>query len=514
MQRVFAGLGLKGIAAVDVAKVGLLFVAIFSGRYSFDRVLDESSRMPILEIRYWSLAALVAVIALAPRGASPVPLLPDRNGRWLLIGIVVFHLYLLANLLVIGNPAVRAVEAANLAVIVIIVALTPLVVRARPQVVVFALFGEALGMALFALALAGLGNPDLNGLGWAPLGGPITFYRVEFMAACCALFFILDDRLEAKASLWHWAVFATTLFSALASLSKAATLGAFVAVGALVFVLFARGRIRLGVGLATSTAVVFAAFFWFNQELIERRLAVAAVSTQPPASLVARNLLAERARQAGAPTVAAREMFADIGSPEAVLARIYAGEDVTLATVSPEERAMIEAYRVLIGHALPRPDQDLRAFLEGASAYLLVPDGSDRLRMAIGALGYLHSAPWVGVGLGNALYPAVDRNRDRIDLYYYPHNIFLEQLAVGGIAGFLLFAVPALGALLLIVRRTLFSDASLSFLAYLVFVVVTASLSGNYFDFRLFWVVALVGAVAGQSEARTPTTGSGPRARS
>lgn len=171
---------------------------------------------------------------------------------------------------------------------------------------------------------------------------------------------------------------------------------------------------------------------------------------------------------------------------------------------------MVEAYRQLLGGAMPAPEVDLRGALEVAAAYVLLPDGSDRLRLAVASFGYFRDHRWLGAGFGNTPVFAVARNRDRVDIYYYPHNILLEQLAVGGIVGFALFAAPAVGALLLVLLRAKGEQALLAFFCYLVFVFVTACLSGNYFDFRVYWAVALIAALAVPPQTAAPA----PRANS
>lgn len=93
-----------------------------------------------------------------------------------------------------------------------------------------------------------------------------------------------------------------------------------------------------------------------------------------------------------------------------------------------------------------------------------------------------------------------------IDSYYYPHNLILDLLASMGIVGFLLFGL-VLFVLLILVRQQMRLVPELLFVkGYLLFILITAMVAGGFFDFRIFWFIALAAVLSHSEQLAGDTT--------
>src|SRR5688572_11108324 len=241
---------LKTAGFADMLRVGCalaLFIAVFSGRFSIARFVDETARVDWLQLRLWftGLAALGWVLLLY-HGSQLRRHFGRDLGLWLGL-FALFYLYLIANAAFLGAPETAAEHVADILIIGVQAFLIVQIVRAEEDLAWFARIAEAVGVLLFLLCVAGLGNPDLNGAGWAPFGGPTTFYRIEFLAFCSALYLFARD--ARRFALIHLAAAAIALFSTLGSLSKIALLASLIVVTYFLFRLLAARHWRQAIAV-------------------------------------------------------------------------------------------------------------------------------------------------------------------------------------------------------------------------------------------------------------------------
>jgi O-antigen ligase len=472
---------LRTASAADLLKVGCLvalFVAIFSGRFSFVRFADELARSDWLQLRFWfSALALAGWAALQRHGDRSSRL---RLGAELIIWLALFFLlyaYLLANVVVLGDASSVAGQITDIAITATQAWLIIQIVRSETDLAWFARIAEGVGVVLFILCLAGFGNPDVNGASWAPFGGPITFYRLEFLAFCCALY--LYAREGEPLPLLHLLVAAIALFSTLASLSKTALFSAVIAAALILFWFVSVRRWRQALLVGVTVAIALSAFASLRGKIMAARVNEA---VETPIALLGDEQAGRR------------------DWPVAVLRRIQAGENVRFADLPAWQQRYIRA--VVTDDNLDK--LPLPAILENVNRLVIYQDSTARARLWSEAWFLYRSSPWIGVGIGNYLIEDINRYSKEIELYRYPHNIVLEMAAFTGTVGVVLFSLLALHSLVCVTRRAMKQPALVCAMAYLVFVLATALSSGDYFDFRVFWLFALLVLAATAGRASVP----------
>jgi len=463
--------------------LGLLsiFVVIFAGRYSLDRFLQEASRTPWLELRVWASAlAGILVVFLWQKMRQPLP----KFSKELLLflgALLLLQAYFVGNLLLLGNEIYRAGHLFDIALFFCGTALVILYFRNEQDWVVFCKLTEVLGGMLFLLAAAGFGNPDLNGPGWAPFGGPITFNRLEFFAFCAASYLSAKSG-SLHGKILHTLIGAIALYSTFASLSKSAVAAAVIVLLYCLYWLLSAKSYRQTAALFVSSVAVIFCFSQLQGPNLQAR--IQAVVDVGKTANVGKSIDVARSRYS----------FIDAG-----IRNIYSNELRIEDLNEEQQRRVIALWEVYRGQ-LPDYRTDLAGFVRSIDRFVVIVDTSDRLRMWLEAYELLKNNKWFGVGIGNFIFAELNYYAPGgIDNYHYPHNIILDLLASMGIVGFLLFGL-ALFVLLVLVRQQMHLVPDLLFVkGYLLFILITAMFAGDYFDFRIFWLIALA-AVLSHSE--------------
>jgi hypothetical protein len=461
------------------ACVLLLFVSIFSGRFSFVRFADEFARADWLQLRFWftALAALGWVV-LQRQGGQVQRGVGKQLVIWLSL-LAVFYACVLVNTLVLGDPVSAPQHVTDIVITAIQVFLIIQIVRSETDLVWFARIAEVLGVVLFLFCIAGFGNPDLNGAGWAPFGGPITFYRIQFLAFCCALYLFARGR-EPIVFL-HLLVAAIGLFSALASLSKVAVVGSIVAIAFLLFWLLSTRRWSHALMVGLIVGLTFSVFSYVRGKIFIARVSEAVEI--PAVGLRGFDLSP-----------------ADRNWAVAALRRVQSGEVLRLADLPAWQQEYIRA--LVTSRDLDR--LPLPVILENLSKTMVYQDGTGRARLWVHAWELFRSSPWLGVGIGNYRFEEINQYTKEIQLYRYPHNIVLELAATMGAIGLSLFALLTFISLVLLQHRVMAHPALLYTMAYPLFILVTALAGGDYFDFRVFWLFTLIVLAATARDLERP----------
>ena len=448
--------------ALRVACLLALFVAIFAGRFSFARFFDESARSNWLELRVWFTAlAMVGWMALAHRENGTLERGLRSDLRLWLSFLALFYAYFLVNALVLGNPVFASQNVADILVTAAQAFLALRIVRSEVDLVWFARIAEGVGMVLFVFCLAGFGNPEVNGVGWAPFGGPATFYRIEFLTFCCALYLYTRDR-EPVAYL-HLPIAAIGLFSAFASLSKVAFVASLVVVILGTFWLLSTYRRKHALLLLFTAGLTLMVFSELRGELLKARVNEA---------LSAPSLVLEAKQE----------------WPLAVMRRIESGEKVTFYDLPARQQEFLRL--IFTGADLER--FPLPTILQKLSRVMVYDDSSARGRLWLHAWELFRTNPWLGAGIGYYSVEQINLYTKRIESYRYPHNIVLEVAAATGLVGLSLFALLIFDTFVLLQQRVM-KDPSLVFVTgYPLFILIAALASGDYFDFRVFWLFTLI----------------------
>jgi len=498
----------RGIDAgpARIVFVAMMFIGIFSGRYSFDRFFDDSLGVWWLQMRIWATA--LAVIAAYPllRGQGPdlARGYSKEETLWFwLAGL--FYVYLAGNALVQGDPEGVPIFFFDTLLILVQATLIAFVVRSTTDICLFAWIAEIVALALIVFRALGFGNPELYGLTFAPFGNPITIYRLEFFGFCSALYLGLARSEGQAARLTHGLAAALTLYATFASLSRAATLAALTVTGMYCLWFLSRKEYRTAASLVVITALGLVGMLTFSAAL-ENRFATA----DPTRIAAAATRIDAHHHGAAQPIDGVPIDYAVMqanGRILDVLARYYRGEVSEFDDLDVEQRRYLEAVAYVNEGALPDPRKDLGMFLFAASRLVTVGDGSSRIGMAIQAWRDFALKPWFGIGLDNYRYYIPLPEKSTIILEKYPHNIILEMLSGLGLVGAAMFAVALAGAMLLAFRLAAESPPLVFMAGYLAFVFFTALFSGNIFDFRLVWLVTIAMVASSRSIQPRATNG-------
>ena len=481
----------------------LVFIAIFSGKFSFDRFVVEASRTSWLELRIWaSASACVLALFLMRRSHLRIPTLRKE----MLVGLallVVLHAYFIVNAVFVGGASRKAEYVLDFSLLLLWAFLIVFYFRSQSELIVFSIIAEAAAIVLFVLALMGWGNPDLNGGGWAPFGGPITFYRIEFLAFCAGLY-LSTVTATVYTRGFHLMVAGIGLLSALASLSKAAVIAALCVTLVVAFNLLSAKRYRQAAGIAAITCAVFFGFFLVKGDLLQNRVEWATGSTFPVRPVEPAVRPVEPAVRPVEPAVRPVEPAVRPVEPAPswsllhtsstrILEKIQSQNVTSVDDLTEEERAQLRAiWQVFKNGELPNHTTDLKTFLMSVNGMVVLNDGTTRLPMALAAWDAFVSHKWFGIGIGNYTYKSFNSWTDVIDTYSYPHNIILEILATTGLFGIVLFLVAIFYYQVLLRRYFLQGSSSIYFAGYGVFIFLTALFAGDIYDFRLYWSIGLI----------------------
>ncbi|WP_027519047.1 O-antigen ligase [Bradyrhizobium sp. WSM1417] len=444
-------------------------VAAISGKLSATRFMGEVFPPWLLEVRLWT--TIVAVILLLPFAR-----LIDWN-RWnsfSFCGVFVLIVYLILRA-PFGAADLTARKVVDLIYLIILCYLAVIVASDAARYKICGATVLIVSGALFLLALTGVAaNPELNGLGWAAVGGPLTFYRLEFLGFSCALWMILHNKCHLAFGSMLLGVF---LFATLASLSKAAYGAAAIAILVLTAGLIAQRNWRTLTMLVTISIFVFLGWHEFlaSKFYMRANTAFASQQTAPTESDLAQ---IEKRYQLVVPSNKTKSALHEPGITESEKGAAAGHFLAPGFSFSTEFRWCV----------LDDQNGGEKARVTCHERTLI--DQSQRLFFLFKAL---EQPTLFGHGIANFRVLALNPGAGyRLEQYNYPHNIILELLYDSGIVGVGLLVVALVFALAGFFRFVGREPALLAIGGFGLFMFISALAGGDFYDFRLFWLVALM----------------------
>lgn len=458
----------------DLLGTAFFVTAAISGKLAATKLLGDVFPSWLLEIRLW--ATIAAAGLLLPLASS------IRWNRWNAytfgsIFILVAYLILRAPF---GATDLTALKVVDLIYLVILCYLMLIVASDAARL---AICGATILIAsgvLFVLALTGVAtNPGLNGMGWAAIGGPLTFYRLEFLGFSCALWVILRNKYYPAVGIILLGIF---LFATLASLSKAAYGGTIIVLLVLAAGLIAQRNWRPLATLVIISFLVFAGWHTFLASNFYTRTNAAFSSQQP------------------APT---EEDFAKIekryqfsSSSDEAGADQISGSTETWGKATSDKRRLSKNNFLAPGFSfltefrwcvLDNPKGTEQATVTCHKKTIM--DRTQRLFFLFKAL----EAPTLfGHGIANFRVLALNPGEGyRLEQYNYPHNVVVELLYNAGIIGLGLLIVALVFSVAGFFRFIGREPALLALGGFGIFIFLSSLAAGDFYDFRLFWFVAL-----------------------
>lgn len=460
----------------DLLGTSIFVIGALSGKLAATKFLGDVFPSWLLEVRLWTTVA--AAILLLPFASSV------RWNRWNAYtfgSVVVLAAYLIARA-PIGASALTTAKVVDLIYLIVLCYLMLIVASDTVRMTVCGATVLAACMVLFLLALTGIAaNPELNGAGWAAIGGPLTFYRLEFLGFSCALWIFLRKECHPAVGIGLLGIF---LFATLASLSKAAAGAATIVLLVLVAGLIAQRNWRPLAAVVLVSAVVFAGWHAFLASSFYVRTTAAFTSQQTTPSTQDFAALEKRFR-----IVDSLPESEAIGQPDEAAHKAEPGGNPQ--PLRDKDDFLVPGFSFLT--------QFRWCALEDASK----PDGKatvtchkktliDKSQRLFFLFKALETPTLFGHGIANfnvlALNPGVGY---RLEQYDYPHDVVFELLYE---AGFIAVGLLAVALMFSVAAYFHFAPRQPSILAlgvFGLFIFISALAAGDFYDFRLFWFTAL-----------------------
>lgn len=450
---------LRDMVSVRGIGIGLICASVLSGKISLDRLVPSMEFAYWLEFRWIFFAGALGLL-LAARSQFEI-----RWGLNKTIFLSLFATYI-AFLLFRNAPFAIDGSGAKFADVVMLFsqcALATLAIGDSHSRRMFFGWIVVCGLVLFLLALAGLSDQDVNGHGWAPLSGPITFSRIEFLAFCAAIVLVGGS---ARWSIPIALIAAAFAFGTLASLQKIVLL-AF----ALAALFVMSGSMICGYwrqAAVSGAAVVLGVGIWV---------------------LVFGSIFSARLDE----SYSVDQARVDGGGAGPTVEAPYMGLGNTYVTLN---FCIVETNR----------DRATKSEGDTVCEYLQYVDRTARLTFFITSFAQFLEAPLYGNGLASYRIFLVDPYSKELVEYLYPHNLPLEVLQESGIIGFTIVFLMLLSLLYFVITSTTDGREKVPVISFLLFILLTAMFSGDFYDSRLFWIVALLATDRAASKTFGVTT--------
>lgn len=454
---------LRSFLNTDVVTACFLMFTILSGKLSFasmfpDRLLPDF----LFELRLWSVLAVCWLLRRSLRDMQ-------QFKEPILVGTLGLLAYLVIRSVGLDGSGEPILDALYLAIEVAAVA----VLASRQRcVTAMGVLSITLALLLFLLALWGVKNEDLNGAGWAPIGGPITFYRLEFLGLCIAMFCFLN-RPRILLLLLLLLLISVFFFATWSSLSKIALIASVIALAPVYIVCLARSRYMQAGLLTVALGAAFAVWQVKLGATMQLRVADSAVLQQGAGDADSR----QSSRQQRLTMFGGTK---DLPPQEVKLSKlqdiqVLRGLSPETPLLSPGQDLFIRSEYCIVSDAIS---------LECRSNALT--DRSGRLLMFAEAMRGFTQSPIVGNGLGQYAVRTVSARTMTMETYGYPHNILAEMAHAGGLFALALMFCMLTYAAHVFVNASIREPRYAAIVAFAIFMFLSALAAGDFYDLRLF----------------------------
>lgn len=457
--------------------LGALFFAIaaISGKLAATKLLGSDFPSLLLEVRLWTTIAAVGLL---------FPFV--QSVRWnRLNAYIVGSIFVLAAYLILRAPfgasSLTAAKVVDLLYLLVLCYLMLIVASDAVRLTVCGMTILITSGVLFVFALTGIAtDPVLNGVGWAAIGGPLTFYRLEFLGFSCALWMILRKGCHPPVGIGLLGIF---LFATLASLSKAAYGAAAIVLLVLIAGLIAQSKWRPLTSLVLVSVSVFAIWHIFLSSNFYKRTSAAFASEQTAPTAQDFAALEKRFHIVEAPSRTSGDQqgaIANSGTAKGDNRRFLPDNDGFLA---PGFSFLTEFRWCVLDDSKDNEKATVACHKK------TVVDRSQRLFFLYKAL---ETPTLFGHGVASFRVLALNPGAGyRLEHYDYPHDVVLELLYEAGIVGVGLLVAALMFSVAGFFRFVGREPALLALGGYGLFIFISSLAAGDFYDFRLFWFTAL-----------------------
>ena len=474
-----------------------IYVSIFAGKFTFARFLyEESIHSGWGEVRLWALllAAVVIFSQVFIVHVKRKNLVFSTDISIVALSIIIAQTGLILHALWRGNPDQLMLvvwELLSLSAACLLIVFGVALYGAR-LVKAILLTGMAVALFFAGLALAGVGNQTLYGPGWAPLGTPISFYRLEFFGAFAGLY-MLQGATRTRVKILFFCVACCCLVAAFCSLSKAALVAATITltiVSAIHIIWFRpiKGLLVFSVLIAS-----FIIFIPFKGVVIKARVSEGimaqgyVVQFNDVLQSQIKLALADKATDKDSPALEQRQ--------ESQKKNIE--HDIRLQLESQARILNLMMCTAKLGSECEiAPTKAEAVFLDAfKSTSVILPDLSFRIRLAAEGLYGVSQSIWFGNGIGNYKLIASNLYTRLPEIYTYPHNLPIELLHTVGVVGTAFIALTIFVIIWAVFHRGRAVASALPMVGFSMVITICSFFAGDYFDFRLFWIGMLMASV-------------------
>jgi len=456
---------------LKTSAIGCIYIVIFSGKMSLERVIDPVVVTSNFEIRYFfiPITYIFSLILLFKNSKFKI----DKSTLVVAISSIVFYLLILSNFIIFGGEDL-IIHIVDVISIIITIPILIIIFKNQSDLITFCYFAIAGGVFFFIIALLGLGDTEHNP-GWAPYGGPITLYKIQFVSFCCAIYLHNYIKKLFCLKILLLTIGIINLYTMFMTLSKTPIISTLVSLSLLCYILYLHKKYKLVMLIYLLLTVSFSIFYLSKGDIIVNRFKDVFDAEDELSEILLGN----------------RKNF------DRVWNKVVINND-KLLIFDQDDKNTIKNINCFVNRnnlSSKCHEEEINCTKKSIILYnsiIFIGDNSDRLKM-------LHKSFYIGknnlifgLGLGNYLLTYYNKYERTFCVYKYPHNIFAEIFYGMGIVGLLILNFWLL-IVITVLGRLVFNCSEIGVIsAIVVFLLLSSLFSGNYYDFRIVVFISLI----------------------
>lgn len=468
--------------AIEKLKIIFLFLTIFTGNFSFDRLVSLNfpyiNSFPfVLQFQLWFAIITYLLVILQYQKTKKDFGKCHADAYKYTVSLFIFNIILIVNILMFGGEQ----SDHYLFSIVYIVVVSPLCILCfleKRNIVYLLYISEFVSIILFLLCIFGFNSFEHETASWSPIGTSFSTARLFALSFISGLFLYQEKKpIISKINIFHCIVSYISAFSLFMTFSKAAALSIFITT---IFfaILYSITKKYFRICIILSIVfLAFSSFSWIGGWLI--------LKSRFNAVMIEEVQMSETQ---------------DISGLLDKIFDLYKKDTLRFEDFSAKQKKYIEVrcdFEMSLSK-YPSETQAIKGCLRALNRSVELSDQSDRIKLYLTAFNnFAKSEHKFGIGLASFKVQSIDMYNHEIIEYYYPHNIFLEIASGTGVFGLSVFLLVLFYISVIVIRIILLevyrgNYEAVYLIGYLVFIVSTAFYAGNYYDFRIFWFISLV----------------------
>ena len=297
--------------------------------------------------------------------------------------------------------------------------------------------------------------PDVYGNGLHSFSSPFTFHRIQFLSLGALIYLATQSSRDSHAASYILFSIPNTI-SIFLSLSKTSILSLILFEIVVCFLLLRKGQWRLGLVCGIAMIVSWSVFqFDYSRLLIDRIVHAFSAKAEFNASIESDTCpnITEYGGKLGSYYISGNV---------ANIALSYCVDDLSETTSQ----------------------------YDMSCTSICIREKTSRLVLWFESVSRIRDAALLGSGPGNFVVVGRNPYTGAREMQRHPHNIFLEVILGAGVLGGGLFLICIIANLSLFLDMDRLRLGDIPALGGLIYILSGAQLGGDFYDFRLFWLIA------------------------